>query len=275
MPQFRTQLRATGTVTVSGDGCHVNLAGGDILQIFTVGPYINLTDPADFMQPLTIDGLQARTFAFTGTGHGECAIDINYRAFDSTEINAWNPDKALDATGRAARCHESETAAQDIVKQFVPLAGGTPAATVQVPVAAAVTGQTACQIVQSGSTGFTDIEDQNPVKGSNFLGSTCRYTDPGGSLAVVVTSSPTPLASLPSQLPGSVITQRKLGPLSARTEQTPTACAEEVGLPTGQTLAITYQPKLAGAAWLAPGACYAAQAVAASAMADLVDESGG
>lgn len=273
LPQLKAQVQATGKLDEGGDGCHVYLPHGDIVQIFTMGPYIALTDEASQEKPITIAGLEAREFTLAGADTGSCAVDINSRSFDMTEVDTWNPNKSLDATDRATRCHESETVAQIIAHRFVPLAGGTPASTLQQPTPAVFASQTACQLVQTGDAGYTDIEDQHPTKATTSQGSTCRYTDGSNSVTVLVTNSPTTLDSL-HQLPGSVITERKLGPMTARTEQTPMACAEEIALPTGQAMVITYQasPKYS---YLAPAACYEAQAVGASAMAYLTDKSAG
>jgi hypothetical protein len=274
LPRLKSAVHATGKVDEGGDGCHVYLAGGDIAQLITSGPYTAVDDPTQFVRPASVDGMDGREFAFSGQGQGECAVTVNYRAFTSTEVNVWNPDRTRDATGRAARCRTALTVQGIIVKRFVPLTGGTPYPMPQRPAAAAVSGQAACQLVETGAVGYSDIEDQHPVSGSTSLGSTCRYTGDAGRVDILATSAPTTLSAFPHQLPGSRIGADTLGPVAIRVERTPMDCADEIGLPTGQVLAITYRPNPKDT-YLGPLACHIVQTVSATAMALLADKSAG
>lgn len=275
VPQFKAQMEATGELESIGSGCEVHLPNGYLVQIDTVGPYGHFDDPADLMQPVTIDGLQGREYALQGMGAGECAIMINSRSYAATTVDIWNRDKSLNATGRTAHCQDAKTAAGIIMKQFAPLAGGTPFSSVQVPTAASVTGKSACQLVPTGAAGFTDIEDQNPKQGQNSVGNTCTYTGEQGTVTAMVTSAPTALSALPHQLRAGVVKQTKFGPIPARTEQTANACALEFDLPTGQALSITYAASPSYQVSEGTAACYAAEAVGAAAMSTALDMSTG
>jgi hypothetical protein len=270
LPALQRTLGATHIVP-NTDACHVLLgAGRDDIQVGLDEPYTENLDPVRFMHPATVDGLQAREFAEDSQGNGECQIDVNDRAAFALDVNAWNVDKALDTNGDTrTRCREAEQTADILVRQFVPLAGGTPyPGFPQQPTEALLNGAKVCDVITNGDVFYADyLDDRHPSTGTTALGATCTYTTDQGTVTALLTSQPMVLNRFPVQDTAAVVRPDKIGVLPAVTQQTAHGCTEAIHLGSGQILALTYRPTQQ----FAPSACYAMRAVAAHALGEMLN----
>jgi hypothetical protein len=252
-------------------GCNIKFAGTEVVQVTLAGPYQWLTDPAQFVRPITIAGLEGREQALSGQGAGECTVEINTRSPLSLTAVAWNP---ADPNGgdRELRCATARNVVEALVTRYVPAAGGTPwLATPQVPPADASAGMTACEIVDESAAVYGATSPTSAKAGTDPHGTTCTYTSTSTELEGFVTDdgADTGLDDLGPRVPNAEITDRTLATLPARQEVAGSTCALLVEFTPGRVFGITYEVNVDGAA------CKFAEVVAAVVLLDLVDQTPG
>lgn len=252
-------------------GCNIKFGGGtEVVQVSLVGPYMWLTDPAQFVRPVTIAGLEGRERALSGQGAGECTVEVNTRSPLSLMAVAWNP---ADPNGgdRELRCAKARKVVEAIVTRYVPAAGGTPwPATPQVPPADASAGMTACEIVDDSAAVYGATSPKSAQPGTEPLGTTCTYSSTSTELEGFVTDgTSTGLDDIEPRVPNAEVTNRTLATLPARQENAGSTCALLVEFTPGRVFGITYNVDVDGAA------CKFAEVVAATVLSDLVDQTPG
>lgn len=266
-PELARQAGGTGEIRPQEAGCNVVHAGNELVQVTSVGPYDWVMDPARFMRPVTIAGLQAREYAFTGQGKGECSLQVNTRAPIALNLVAWNPTDR-DGGSREQRCQVVRRVAEVLVRQYVPAAGGTPwGRTPQRPAPDVGAGMVACELVGQSAAVAGSTDPRRAATGTDPLGTTCTYEGDGTKLVGLVTDGPDAgLADVEPRLPDAKVTERRLGELPARLEEAGTDCAMSVEFAEGRIFTITYH--VDGVLGLA---CPTAEVIAAGVLTRLID----
>lgn len=270
-PEMARQAGGTGEVRPQEAGCNVVRGGNELVQVSSVGPYDWVMDPARFMRPVTIAGLQAREYAFIGQGQGECSLLVNTRAPVAIQFAAWNPTDR-DGGSFEERCRVVRRVAEVLVRRYVPAAGGTPwHRTPQRPAADVGVDMVACELVDQSAAVEGSTDPRRAATGTDPLGTTCTYEGNDTKLVGLVTDGPdTGLSDVEPRLPDATVTERRLGELPARMEEAGTDCAISVEFAQRRIFTITYHVE--GVLGLA---CPTAEVVAANVLTKLIDMSTG
>ncbi len=266
-PELARRAGGTGEIRPQRAGCDILRGGNELVQVSSVGPYDWVRDPADFMRPVTIAGLQAREYAFTG--QDECSLEVNTRAPIGLSLVAWNPAER-DGGDVAQRCRVVRRVAEVLVRRYVPAAGGTPwARTPQRPAPDAGAGRVACELLGQSAAAYGGTDVRATATGTEPLGTTCTYEAEDAKLVGLVTDGPgAGLDDVGPRLPDAEVTERRLGVLPARIEDAGTDCAMSVEFAPGRLFTITYH--VDGVLGVA---CPTAEVVAAHVLTRLIDMS--
>ncbi|WP_410655317.1 hypothetical protein [Amycolatopsis sp. lyj-112] len=270
LDSIKPDLQPLGLVSAKEEfsGCQFVFPGNKGAQVHAYGAYSWITQDAAVMEPVEIAGIKGRTYAFDAAPVTFCSVNMDVRAYASIAVDAY--DVGSDEAGnRDEHCALAKKVAEVVVKKFVPLAGGTPAAsTVQEPAADALKAADVCEVVKFTHANYAGINSgrAGAQKGESPLGPTCTHEVAYAKAVGMYTTGTGGLEAVPPK-PGADVRTGKFGTLEARFEQTEETCAVSVRLTNGQVVQVDFIGKKKEAM---TRTCVSAQLIMSASMLGLI-----
>lgn len=227
----------------AASGCMLGADGDrrELIQARLSGPYDRFTEPTDMLEPVEVAGLTGRLFRLADdddpTG---CSIQLDIRSYSAFTVDAFNDEaSASGETDDSANCELATSAAEILVRKYVPLAGGKPfRGTKQRADDETVGTLGPCEFVQTAV--YSPASDKDQTAGTADFGTTCTYTSQYGTLRELMTDGTGGLDDLPTQIPDGETTELTFGDYPARQEKSDKACLIAFETDSGRVLGADY-----------------------------------